>query len=260
MRDDGGRSRRSNMSDKKGDFLSEMVKDTPAETDIEPNDEPVKQEPEAEKGEPAPPAKETEATPAPDPQKEGSSVPLAALKAEREKRQAHEQRIKELERQLAAQPPTQPPTETPNFFESPETYVNEAVSRVQQQANERLYAVLDADAREAYPDYDEVMELVTAKVQENPALKQQIFSAANPAKAAYHLGQQFKELEAMRDPAAYRERVRAELRAEIEAELKGQIEAKRQTDSALPPDLAATRSNAGTAPPDGDAFATIFPT
>jgi hypothetical protein len=220
VRDDGGRSIEANEmnSEKDDDFLSEMT-ELDTDTAETPEPEPV----EVEKGE-----AETipEATPAPEPVKENNAVPIAALKAEREKRQRAEAERQRLEAELAAlrqQPATQ--QQSPDFYADPEGYVGQVMSKVEAQFNQRLYAVLDAEAREAFADYDEVMEELVPKVQANPALKQQIFNSPNPAKAAYQLAKQLKTIESMQDPVAYEAQMRARIKAELEAEIKAKADA-----------------------------------
>ncbi len=241
-------------SEKDDDFLSEMT-----ELDTDEADTPEPESDEVEKGEPET-AEVPEATPAPEPAKEATTVPLASLKAEREKRQRAEAERQRLEAELAAlrqQPATQ---QSPDFYADPEGYVGQVMSKVEAQFNQRLYAVLDAEAREAFADYDEVMEELVPKVQANPALKDQIFSSPNPAKAAYQLAKQIKAFESMQDPVAYEAQMRARIKAELEAEIKAKADAATAAARAIPPDLAASRSAAAKgAQVDGDPFRELFP-
>ena len=105
-----------------------------------------------------------------------------------------------------------------------------------------FHAALEADAREAYPDYDEVLAELGDAARENPALRQQVFSSPNPAKAAYKLGKQLREMKAMQDPQAYRAQIAAEIRAEIAAEQAAKETARAAAAAAIPPDLSAARS------------------
>lgn len=260
VRDDGGRSIRGrNMTSEKDDddFLSQMTRDEPEQAETpEPDDSDV------ETGEPET-ADEPEVTPTPEPAKENTTVPLASLKAEREKRQRAEAERQRLEaelaalRQQAAQP--QQPTQTPDFYADPEGYVSNVVSKVQQQAEARLYAALDAQAREAFPDYDELMEGLVPVVQSNPALRQQIFSSPNPAKAAYQLAKQMKAMESMQDPVTYEQQLRARIKAELESELAAKAEAKAAAARAIPPDLAGSRSATSKGAAPVDPFTELFP-
>jgi hypothetical protein len=242
-------------SEKDDDFLSEMT-----ELDTDEADTPEPESDEVEKGEPET-AEVPEVTPTPEPAKEATTVPLASLKAEREKRQRAEAERQRLEAELSAlrqQPAT--PVQSPDFYADPEGYVGQVMSKVEAQFNQRLYAVLDAEAREAFADYDEVMEELVPKVQANPALKDQIFSSPNPAKAAYQLAKQIKAFESMQDPVAYEAQMRARIKAELEAEIKAKADAATAAARAIPPDLAASRSAAAKgAQVDGDTFRELFP-
>jgi hypothetical protein len=254
MRDDREGSMENTVSD--DDFLSKMTA-ADAPTDDPETPEPETDAPEVvEKGEPETPAEVApEAPPAPEKPKEADAVPLAALKAERAKRQQLERELETL-RTAQQQAPAQQPSD---FFEDPMGVLQATVSKVEQQAQQRLYAVLDAEARETYADYDEVMDLVRDKVAENPAIRDQIFNSPNPAKAAYRLGKQFAELTAMQDPQAYRARIEAEIRAQITAEQTAKQAAKASAAAAIPPDLAANRStNTGQPVDTPDPFANLF--
>ena len=166
---------------------------------------------------------------------EEERVPLAALKAEREKRQKFERELAALQQQKQE--------ELPNFFEGPESYVHQAAQSAEQRATQRLYAALEEQARETFTDYDEVIAEVQEHAQTNPAIVQDVFSKANPALAAYKLGKQLREYKAMQDPAEYRAKIEAEVRAKIEAEMRAKEEARRSTEAAIPPELSAARAS-----------------
>jgi hypothetical protein len=186
----------------------------------------------------------TPETPAPvtptvtDPPIEGTHVPLAALKAEREKRQRMEQELARISQQIAQQQAPQ----IPGFYEAPEQHVNLAVTQAQQAVTARMYAAFEEDAREAYADYDEVLAELAEAANENPALRAQVFNAPNPAKAAYKLGKQLRALKSAPDPAALRKEIEAEVRAQIKAEAEAAEKARAAQVAAIPPDLSAARS------------------
>lgn len=213
--------------------------------------------------------REPEATAAPEAQTE-THVPYAAMKAEREKRQARErdlqerdQRIADYERQLQElRNPAQPQQQRApvEIWEDPDAFVSQRLQTVEQAATHRLYAALEAQARETYPDYDDVFAVVQEHAKTNPTIGQQVLSAPNPALAAYKLGKQLRELKQMEDPKAYRAKVEAEVRAKIEAEYRAKEESKRRSVSSIPPDLSSSRSVAGNEPAAGeDVFETLFP-
>lgn len=225
------------MSEAERDFLDDDA------TEIEEQETPETPEPETPE-----PVAETVETPAqPEPEaptapevKEEHSVPYAAMKAEREKRQRLERELDELRQQHSA-----PKAEPVNFYEDPDAFMQQHVQTIEQRATQRLYMALEAQAREVHPDYDEVFEEVKAHAASNPAVGQQILSAPNPALAAYKLGKQLRELKQMEDPIAYREKVRAELRAELEAEQAAKQAAKAKAAASIPPDLTESRNAKG---------------
>ena len=235
------------MAETEKDFLEEMTAATAVEAEV-----PEPEQPEPEKGEtPEPEKAEPEATPAPVAKKD-DLVPYAAMKAEREKRQAHERRIAELEKALQDKDPA------PNFYEAPEQFLSHALTQAQQQATNRLYAALEEQARETYPDYDEVFAEVEAHCAQNPAAGQQVLQSPNPALAAYKLGKQMREMKAMQNPEEYRAKLKAELLAELRSEQQAKDEARRKQDAAIPPDLATTRSSGDAAEPAWSVLDQLF--
>jgi hypothetical protein len=233
------------MSEPDYDFLREDVAEpAAAEPVAETVETPVAQAP----------VSTPEATTAPAPKE--AHVPLPALMAERDKRQQEEAKRKELERRLAELEANKP--EPPKFYENPELAVDHRVREVEARANQRLYAALEAAAREAHPDYDEVIAELTEQAQSNPALAQQVFSSPNPATAAYRLGKQLREMKAMQDPAAYRAQVEAEIRAQIAAEQKAKEDARKAAEAAIPPELSTARATKDVAVVEDDSLDSIL--
>ncbi len=244
------------MSQNDPDFLDDMTKAdeaaTPAQPDTDESDVGKKGDEPADKGDvpDAPADKQTPATPAAD---KSEMVPVAGLMAERRKRQEIEREAQELRAKLAQQTPP------PDFFGDPAEYVKQAVQQAETQANQRLMAALEAQARDSYADYDEVLEFLQEQAASNPALAQQVFNSPNPAVTAYKLGKQLRELDRMKDPDAYRAQLEAELRAKWEAEQQASASARQRAAADIPPDLAAARSATGDAPARGGAvFDTLF--
>lgn len=215
------------MSEPEIDFLAEEAPEEIVETDVVETPDPVAETVET----PVVPAPEVPTTPEP----KEEHVPLAALKAERAKRQEYEARLRQYEQQ--AQAPL------PSFNESPEGYVQSLLHQHEQHVTQRMLGALEAQAREVYPDYDEVFQIVQESAENNPVLTQQIMQAPNPAMAAYKLGKQLREMKAMADPDAYRAKIEAEVRAKVDAEYRAKEEAKAKAAQAIPPDLTAARAS-----------------
>jgi hypothetical protein len=229
------------MSEPEIDFLSEEAPEA-VETEV------VETPPVAETVEP-PVTPAPEAPTAPEPKEE--HVPLAALKAERKKRQEYEDRLRQYEQQQAQQP-------QPSFYEAPEQYVQTLLQQHSQHVTQRMLGALEAQAREVYPDYDEVFEIVQENAAGNPIVVQQIMQAPNPAMAAYKLGKQLREMQAMQDPDAYRAKIEAEIRAKVDAEYKAKEEAKLRAANAIPPDLTAARAARDDEVPPDDSLESIL--
>lgn len=161
---------------------------------------------------------------------------LAALKAEREKRQALERRLAEYEARQAPQaapPPAIPPTPepaAPAFWDDPEKFVGSVEQRVAKMVEDQTRAVRMDIAREMIrttaPDYEDAEQALFDHVQEarasrDPvkiaqadAIAAAIRNAPNPAAVALQLGRQAKALrEAGNDPQAMYERA---VQAEVE--------------------------------------------
>jgi len=256
------------MSAEERDFLDEFRDQGEPAEPVEEADDPVTEEAETADTPEVETPKEPEAPAAPEAHKE-KDVPYAAMKAEREKRQERERELQERDRRIAeyerqlqelrnpAQPQQQPkPIE---IWEDPDAYINQRLQSVEQQQTARLYAALEAQAREVYPDYDDVFAVVQEHAKTNPTIGPQVLSAPNPALAAYKLGKHLRELKQMEDPEAYRAKVAAEVRAEIEAELRAKEDAKRKAAQTIPPDLSSSRNVAGNAAPVVDDFDALFP-
>lgn len=250
------------MGQKESDFLDDMTKATEPEALETPDPEKVE---EVEKGEPEPepekaePEKKAEATPAPE-VNEITGL-KTGLKAEREKRQERDRQLKERDRQIAELNSQLQARQqaAPAFFEAPEAYIQHIGQQIEAQASQRLMSALDAQARDAFDDYDEVLTFLTEQAEGNPALAQQVMNSPNPAVAAYKLGKQLREMERMQDLGAYKAQIRAEARAEWEAEQKAKDDAKARAAAEIPPDLAAARNaTAETQAREGTVFDNLF--
>lgn len=233
------------MSEQEPDFLDEVAIGH-GEQEAPETPEPETPEPVAETVETPPPA----ATTAPEVSEE-HTVPYAAMKAEREKRQRLEQELANVRQQQQPQV---------DFYQQPDVYVQQHLQQAEQRAQQRFIAALEEQARETYPDFDEVVNDVVEQAEGNPVLAQQVMGAANPVLAAYRLGKQMRELKQMQDPDAYRARIEAEVRASVEAELREKEAQRARAAAAIPPDLTDARNAKGQFAPVSDSVLTeLFP-
>ncbi len=200
---------------------------------------------------------------------------MAALKAEREKRQALERRIAEYEARLAAPPPAAQAPATPqtpkaeqDFWADPEGYVRAQREEFARQLEDQSRAARMDLTREMIkataPDYDDAEQALYDHVQEarasrDPvkiaqadAIAAAIRNAPNPAAVALQLGRQAKQLrDAGGDPQAMYERA-------VQAEVEKRMAAMQPAASAspdpvapaprLPGSLASVRAAAPRAP------------
>lgn len=194
------------------------------------------------------PTGEIDASPASEQQ-----VPLAALTAEREKRQHLEQRVRELEAR------TQPAPERPKLadpLDDPEAFARQVdqaaeakVARVRIELHQELMRAKhdDYDAREA-----KFIELAQA----DPTLYQRAVASGNVARFAYDHVVQAEKFERMQDVDKYeselRAKVEAEIRAKVEAELLGKAAKTAELQSALSLPSLATVGSGGSADVEPD--------
>ncbi|WP_408953045.1 hypothetical protein [Lysobacter sp. Hz 25] len=201
-------------------------------------------------------------------------VPLAALKAEREKRQNYETEISTLRKQLEERPASaaapapqadtaRAPAPPADFWMDPTGFVTSAVQQVSAESRNQLYAALEDHARTVHTDFDDVMKVVETEAKKHPAIAAEILASPNPALAAYKRGKELMQVQTvLSDPDGYRAKVEAEVRAKLEAEAKAKTdsEAKRkQVADSIPPDLTDSPSGGGKpAGASGDVFHKLF--
>jgi hypothetical protein len=214
------------------------------------NDDPAEQ-PGAVKGDPTTeqqPAQEVQQPPAQGEQQpaEGAvppaadtrHVPLEALEAERKGRQDWKEKAirAEAERdqlreqfQRSQQPAQQQP--------------QDPLQAMQQQILNERFNTSEMLVREKFADVDEVIGTFKEAVARNPALAAQMHASPHPWKFAYEEGKRLKfASEIGNDPAAYRERVKAEVLAELQ---KASPQSQQPAAPAIPQSLAGARSAGG---------------
>lgn len=151
-------------------------------------------------------------------QQETPRVPLAELKAEREKRQQYERELAEMRGRLqamerfAAPQASQSEQPPPDIFENPAAFVQQAIQPQQQML---LYnARLVAEARFGEKETNEAIEAFDSLMAQraiHPAEIQRVMSSPNPFAEAVKWHKQHKIVsEIGTDPNAYRERLLAD--------------------------------------------------
>lgn len=218
--------------DEETDFLDGMIEPseataTPPEPEVtEPQAEPAERD---DKGRFAKKGEDEGAPPAPkEPAFEG-----AATLAERQRRQAAEQRAATLEQQLQAY--QNPP---PSVFEDEVAYgqniQTEAVAKAVAEATYQSHLNMsEMMVRQAHPDFDQAKADFLALADTNPGLVQQALQDPHPWNKAYQIAKNHK---AMQD-------LGASSVAELEAKIEQRIRAEMGT--ALPQSLADSQSARG---------------
>jgi len=134
-----------------------------------------------------------------------------AMQAEREKRQAVEARLRELEQ--PKKEPIDPWTDLPGALKSEREQLQETLFV------ERCNLTAEI-ARQRHTDYDEMQAAFLEAAEADPSLFARLRQERNPAEYAYKQGLLHRELGSVNgDPVAYREKIKASIRAEVEAEL-----------------------------------------
>ena len=133
-----------------------------------------------------------------------------AMQAEREKRQAAEARLRELEQ--PKKEPIDPWTDLPGALKSEREQLQETLFV------ERCNLTAEI-ARQRHKDYDEMQAAFLEAAEADPSLFVRLRQERNPAEYAYKQGLLHSELGSVNgDPVAYPEKLKASIRAEVEAE------------------------------------------
>jgi hypothetical protein len=170
-------------------------------------------------------------------------VPLKAYEAERDKRQAAEARLRELEARTREN--THSVTTDP--LEDPEGFSAQVQETIEQRVALAKFELHEEAMREKHADYDEVQAEFLTMAQSNPALMAEARQARNVPKFAYATVMKARELAELQDVDTYKSKLRQQIEAEIRADLEREAGTRRakaaELDSALElPSLATTGS------------------
>lgn len=214
------------------------------------------------------PAEQTAETPDAE-QEDGVRVPVAALQKEREKARRYTEEVADLRRQIAEQdrnwqqrveqlvtqlhqpkPAAQQPV--PDFWEAPETAIDHRLTQAitpiqkaladQREGMSRMMAVEKHGEDAVNEAYQALAQMKAAGSPEFQATYQQVMSSPHPygALVAWH-GRQKVMSEIGSDPAAYKEKLKAELLAELQA-AGAQQPAAQSAPAAMPSNFATARN------------------
>jgi hypothetical protein len=161
-----------------------------------------------------------------------------AMREEREKRQAAEARLRELQTPKA---PVDPWADLPGALKSQEQAFEERLFLERCNTTEEL-------AREKHKDFDEVREVFLEAANANPTLWAQIRQERNPAAFVYREGLRIRELKDVNgDFSAYKSKLETDLRVKLEAEYAAKYGAK-------PAPTVPTSLNSDASPPPVEVY------
>lgn len=192
----------------------------------------------------APPASEDDA----------QKVPYQALKAEREKRQRLEQRLRELEQAEKGQ---KSEGEAPDPLEDPKGWEKKQQERLEQQILNERFNTSEMFARQQYGEreIDEAVEAFKELAAKDATLAAKM--RANPHPYGFVMETVKKERmlsEIGSDPVAYREKLKAEILAELQQQKPPATEKPQAPPSLAKQPSASKREPEWTGPPDLDAI------
>ena len=150
------------------------------------------------------------------------NVPLTALMAERDKRQA-------LERQIAETTAAKPPTPAPDVFEDQAAYTQHMTQQVSEAVFQSTLNTSEFHARREYKDLDDKMAIFREISAINPALKEQVQNSPSPFHEAYDVVAKHEKMQRMENIDDWE----ATKTAEIEAKVRAEFEGKKQADTDL---------------------------
>lgn len=180
--------------------------------------------------------------------KDDESWTKTAVLDERRKRQALQQELDALKSQSnKGDEATQ--EKEPDWYDEPDKAASLQERKFQDMLFTNKVELSQDMMRSQNEDYDEMEQKFFDLCQENPSLRQELRSAANPARFAYETAKKATEYEQMQDVETYKAKLKAEARKEVEEEVRKEQEEKQQKldkkRAAADPSLASANSKGG---------------
>ncbi len=226
---------------------SEPSKEVTEKSEPKESEQPASEVPSAEKPAEAPKVEPPAPAAPTGPQNAGLGfVPIAAVQAERAKRQELEAKLREIEAGIYPTAESAPPAQAD-------------IATIERDLRRDLSEQM---ARKMYSDYDEkvaefaseVYDMKTGQIK-NQRLYEEIANSPLPAEAAYRAGVSILEAkklggwDVVSDPVKYRQAIEKEIRANVEKEIRAQIESeivsKVQSKSKTITDITQARAASG---------------
>lgn len=202
-------------------------------------EEPTGEEVKAEEAEAKPEEPKEESSPDP----EIPQVPLSAVHGERDRRQAAERQLKELQEKLDQQNQKDPTS----VFEDEKAFVSDMQSTLRAQMDHERYKTSEFYAAREF-GVDELankMKVFEELAQSNASLKAQVASAVSPYHEMADIVDKHQELEQLKDVDAMKAKLRAEIRKEVEAEIAKESSDKEKLRESIPESLTGDPSTGG---------------
>ena len=161
---------------------------------------------------------------------------------ETRKRQALEQRLRELEAKIPK--PAEDAAKT--FWDDPEAALKKQQEEMQRAIVLSRLDTSEAIARSKYTDFEEKLAIFSELAMTTPGLAQQMLASPNPAEFTYRTAANHKALQEAGGLDAMREKIKKETELEVRARLEEELKAKAETlakeRAALPGSLTETPS------------------
>ncbi|MCP4365419.1 MAG: hypothetical protein GY800_09005 [Planctomycetes bacterium] len=119
-------------------------------------------------------------------------------------------------------------------WDDPNKAIDDKLAAQEAKFQDQIYNMSEANARRSYADYDEKYETFKGMIPQNKNLVEQMLKSGDPAEFLYHTAKNYSDTEEItKDPAAYKEKLKAEILAELKGEQAPAVEKKQSPN--LPP-------------------------
>jgi len=172
---------------------------------------------------------EPDATTAPEvAEPETKSVPIQALMAEREKRQALERQMADFEAQKAKEP-------APDIFEDQTAYTEHFQKQIDNDRFNDRANQSEFYAKREFGDSELALKVEAFKELKasNPALETQVLNAVSPYHEIVDIVNKQEKMDKMQNIDEFEATTRAEIEAKVRAEIKAEMESKASADKSL---------------------------
>ena len=180
-----------------------------------------------------------DSTPEPEIKEESQNVPIAALMAEREKRQTLQKQVDEFSAKKAEEP-------APDMFDDQTKYTEHQNAKFETAMFNERANMSEFYARREHTDLDAKVETFQKLKAGNPELANQVRTAVSPYHEIVDIVARHEKMEKLQNVDEFEASTRAELetkiRAEIEAEIRGKADGKEALKASVPTSLVSAPS------------------